>query len=198
MRKEKLEELREYIEELKTIKLLKSTVINNGFLSINYVKCILNNGMTINREEILKNSRPGNAAIILPLTREYNVILIVEPRVLSYRTVGIGLPAGYIEEYEEPVKAALRELVEETGYIPTDIIEIAKYYQDQGCSRAYNHSFIANNCEKKSNQKLDKDEFIRYFECTYQEALELMEMRYINDANSMLTLEKSKYYVKER
>ena len=46
------------------------------------------------------------------------------------------------------------------------------------------------------NQNLDKDEYIKYFECTYDEALELVDMEYINDAGSILLLEKSKVYMK--
>ena len=44
---------------------------------------------------------------------------------------------------------------------------------------------------------IDKDEFIKYVTCHYDEALYLMEQGYINDSNSIITLEKSKKYVKE-
>ena len=43
-----------------------------------------------------------------------------------------------------------------------------------------------------------QNEYVKYFECTYDEALELMDMGYINSANSMLTLEKSKQCIKRR
>lgn len=198
MRKDKLEELKKYVEELKTIQVLKSREITKGFLSIKKSEYLLNNGKVIEREELLKNGQSGSASIILPITKENNILLVVQPRVLSNNTIGIELPAGYIEKGEEPEKSALRELQEETGYIPGYLKKIASYYQDQGCSRALNHSFIAFDCTKTTNQKLDKDEYIRYFECTYNETLELMNMGYINDANSMLTLEKSKVYIKRR
>jgi len=196
MRKEKLDELNSYMEEFKTLR--EERLEETRFITVERKLYTLNSGKSIIRENILKNRKDGSAAIILPLTKEYGTILVVEPRVLTKSGVGISLPAGYIEDGEEPVDAALRELKEETGYVPNRIEEICSYYQDEGCSKALNHSFIAYDVEKKYDQNLDKDEFIKYFECTYEEALELMDMGYINSANSMLTLEKSKQYVKRR
>jgi ADP-ribose pyrophosphatase len=198
MRKSKLEELREYVEELKTIKAISSESINNGYITSKRGQFLLNNGKIVTWDEMLKNKKVGNASIVLPMTQDNNVVLVVQPRVYTRRTVGIELPAGYIEEGEEPIIAASRELTEETGYVSNNILEISHHYQDQGCSRAINHSFVAFDCEKKKDQSLDPDEIIRYFECTYGEALELMDMDYIEDANSIITLERSKEHVKRR
>lgn len=196
MQGNKLKELVKYIDELKVTSQLSSKYANKGFLQIKKGDYLLNNGKIITREEILKNGKTGSAGIILPITKDNKVILIVQPRVLTFTTVGIELPAGYIEEGESPEVAIERELTEETGYVAKKIVKIAEFYQDQGCSRALNHAFIAFGCERKYEQNLDKDEYIRYFECTYNEALELMEMGYINDANSILTLERSKQFIK--
>ena len=75
-------------------------------------------------------------------------------------TIGVEVPAGYIDPGETPEEAALRELKEETGYEPTELIHLASYYQDQGISSAYNHAFLALNCEKVSDQNLDESEYI--------------------------------------
>lgn len=195
MRKEKLDELKSYIEEFKTIKKEK-VFTDNNFLKIEKYKYYLNNGKSIIREKIVKNNNDGSAAIILPVTKNNNTLLVVEPRVLTKLGVGIGFPAGYIEKDEKIVDAARRELQEETGYVPKTIKLLDSFYQDEGCLEAYNHIFLALNCEKKYSQKLDKDEYIKYFECTYDEAIELSNMGYISGANSKLALEKSKQYIK--
>lgn len=196
MRKEKLEELKSYIEELRTIKRVEVKKYSIPFITIIRQKLFLNNGKVIIREKILKGKKDGSAAIVLPITNKNNTVLIVQPRVFTKKTVGVELPAGYIERGEKNNVSALRELKEETGYVSNDIIEIGEHYQDPGCSSALNHSFIAFNCERVGEQSLDKDEYIRFFECTYDEALELLDMEYINDANSIITLEKSKKYIR--
>lgn len=197
IRKEKLEELERYIEELKTIKVLEDrNLINNekSFLKIKKRTCLLGNGEVIEREQILKNNSDGSAAIALPVTSEGNTILVVQPRVFSNNTVCVEFPAGYIEKLEDPMQAGIRELVEETGYVPKEMKYLSRYYQDQGCSSAYNYSYLALGCEKINEQELDNSEFIRYFECTYEEALELAKLEYITDVNSLYVLEKSKQY----
>ncbi len=197
MRKEKLEELKSYIEEFKPIKIEEATFESN-FLSIKQYQILLGNGEIITREEMIKNNSSGSAVIILPVTKDNNTILVVEPRVFTKETVGVGLPAGYIEIGEDSSMAAKRELEEETGYTSNNLIKLASFYQDEGCSRAFNTSFLALDAEKIGLQKLDESEFIHYFECTFDEALELVDLGYIKGANSILTLEKAKAYVKER
>lgn len=200
MRKIKLEELKSYIEELKCIS-QKEISFKDGdkhFLEIKRYQNALNNGKTITREKLVKNNNTGSAAIILPITEDNQVILIVEPRVFTKSTVGVSIPAGYIENGEEPIMAAKRELLEETGYSSNNLIPLASFYQDTGCSSAYNHAFLALDCIKIEEQHLDNGEYIRYFKCNYDETLELMDMGYIEDANCVLALEKSKKYLKER
>lgn len=191
MRKEKLEELKYYMEELKTLEKIKEERLAN-FIKGEVYKCRLNNGQIITREKLLKGNKTGSAAVILPMTTNQEVILVVEPRVFTKKTVGVGLPAGYIESCELPIDAALRELQEETGYIPKKIVSLGGFYQDMGCSGAYNECFLALGCQKISEQNLDQDEFIRYFKCYFDEALELVELGYIEGCNTIITLEKVK------
>jgi ADP-ribose pyrophosphatase len=56
-----------------------------------------------------------DAAIVFPLTGEGEVVLVRQYRPAIGR-IELGLPAGLVEESEEPEKAARRELLEETGY----------------------------------------------------------------------------------
>lgn len=195
MRKEKLEELNEYVELLKT-KRKKLMEMTGDFIKVNKYLVELNNGEVITREKILKGNNDGNASIVLPVTVDGNVILVVQPRVFTRSGVGIELPAGYVDVGEEYEAAARRELFEETGYVPENIRLLGQFYQDQGCSSAYNKSFLAEGCRKIGSQSLDSSEFIKYFECSIDELYELVELGMINDLQSQYTIEKAKQYIR--
>ncbi len=196
MRKEKLDELHSYIEELK-VKKMELLDANGRFLKSERYLCELNNGHVITREKLVKNGSDGSAAIILPITTEGNTLLVVQPRVFTHSGVAIELPAGYVDLGEEYEEAARRELFEETGYVPEKMTLLGSFYQDQGCSAAYNKAFLAEGCRKVGVQHLDGDEFIRYFECSYDEAIELVNMGMIADSQSQLAIERSKQYLKK-
>ncbi len=190
-----LEQINNIYNEFKTIDKIKQD--ENKFLSVESYLCKLNNGKTITREKVLKGGKDGCAAIILPITRDNKVVLAIEPRVFTEKTVDIGLPAGYIEDGEDAMVAALRELKEETGYVSNDVKYLGKFYQDQGCMGALNYYFVAFNCEKKYQQDLDAGEYIKYIEVSYDELDYLIQNGYICGLNSAYTIEKAKQYVKE-
>ena len=204
MRKEKLKELEGLINLYKTIDQspVSIEIKNEGFIKIGSADYNLANGATIfNRKEIIKRDGLSSASVILPITESEEVVLIVQPRVLTKSGVGIELPSGYKdliddETIEEGETAALRELAEETGYQPTEIINLGGYYQDQGCSRAYNECFLALGCIYKGTENFDQDEYVSKFLCTFEEVLELIELGYINDAGSIITIERAKRFIK--
>ena len=184
------EKLEKYYEELKTIRMVREASNGTGFLSIEKYNCTLNNGSTIKREKIVKNGTDGSAAIVFPVTTDSKVILAIEPRVFTKETVDIGLPAGYIEENETPEISAIRELEEETGYTSNDLVFLGSYYQDQGCSAAYNYYYLARNCKKVKEQNLDEGEFIKYILVSIEELKEIMQEGYIKGLNSAYAIEK--------
>ena len=184
------------LEELKAIALEKKG--NPNFLTVESYLCRLNNGNTITREKILKNNTDGSAVIIYPITEEGKIILAIEPRVFTEKTVDVGFPAGYIEKGEKPIDAARRELKEETGYDSNDLIHLGSYYQDQGCSAAFNHYYLARNCKKVTEQKLDKDEHIKYFLIDEDELDELINKGYITGLNTAYIIEAGKKYIRRK
>lgn len=199
IRKEKLEQLKSIVEELKTIQVIEREVEQKDkFLQSKSYNFKFNNGIIIPRERLIKGGKNGSAAIIMPVLPNNEILTIIEPRVFTQLTVGVGFPAGYIENGEDTKVGALRELREETGFVPKDMIELDSFYQDEGVSSALNHIFLALDCEKKFAQDLDKDEIIKYMTFNYDELFELEKIGYIKGCNTKLALEKSKVYMKGR
>lgn len=196
MRESKIRLLKRYYEELRTLKFSKLDN-ESSFLSVESYRCLLNNGHEITREKLLKNKIDGSASIILAMTDEKEFILAIEPRVFTEETVDMGLPAGYIEKDELPVDAAKRELLEETGYEIGDIFNLGSYYQDQGCSSAYNHYFLATKCKRVREQNLDDGEFIKFILVDYDELRWLFDNGYIKGLNSAYAIEKGMLLVKK-
>ena len=197
MKKAKLNELKSYSEELKIIKkeLLQE---DNGFLNIESFRCTLNNGKSMKREKILKGGLNKSACIVMPILDDAKTILVVQPRLSTSEGVSVELPVGYVEQNEKPVTAALRELREETGYVPNKMVYLDKFYQDQACGVAsYNYGFVALNCKKKFNQELDESEYLKYFECDLDDAYELTQLGYINDIQSKYVMMCAKKYLKK-
>lgn len=140
---------------------------------------------TIQAREYIDKKR---ASIVVPITKEGNVVMVVQPIALSEEGSLLEFPSGYWELGESGKEAAIRELGEETGYMPRHITYLGSHYQDPGCIRQKVDIYLATYCEKVMNQKLDKGEFIKYIEVPYNYALYLMDNDYLKDANTYIAL----------
>ena len=150
----------------------------------------LPNGEVLQREFLKKKE----AAAVLPITTNGDIVCIIQPISLVKEGTLIEIPAGYAESSDrDSTETAMRELVEETGYIPEEIISLGKHYQDPGSIKEPVSLFLAIGCKKKSNQDLDKDEFIFTVEIPKKEIKKIMDNGVIKDANTFIALSKARF-----
>ena len=184
-----ISKIKKAIDKLKIID-YQEEVISNDSRFIHVKKGIyhLNNGEVIDRESVVKNVGSGNAAVIFAVDIMGNIILVVHPRIIlpTKEKISVEVPAGYIEEGEDSVVAARRELEEETGYTTEHIFQVDSYFPSLGVSGERIDLFLAIDCVKNRQQHLDDDEFIISVTVTLDEFKELVDKSYIKGVNERL------------
>lgn len=129
---------------------------------------------------------PGGKIIpeyyILEYPAWVNVIAITEEgkylMVRQYRH-GLGdvfteLVAGVVENGEEPIDAARRELIEETGYSGDEWELLTVLSQNPTSTTNLTYCFVARNVRKVSDQNLDETEDIEILYLDRSEVLDLL------------------------
>ncbi len=114
------------------------------------------------REDGLKIVRdcvePGNAVVILAINENDEVVFVEQYRE-SIEDVALELPAGMIDENENPKDAAKRELEEETGIIAENIEYLTSCYVSAGYTNEKIYIYVAKNFVY-GQQHLDETEEI--------------------------------------
>ncbi|MDP9320239.1 MAG: NUDIX hydrolase [Chloroflexota bacterium] len=91
------------------------------------------------------NTRPF--AIVVPLLDGDRTILVRSFK-LGVGAISLSLPAGYLEDGEEPLAGAKRELLEETGHEATEWIPLGRFVVDGNYGYGAMHAFIAKGARK--------------------------------------------------
>lgn len=101
----------------------------------------------------------GESVVIVPVKSNDEIILLRQYRSSINRWI-LELPAGRIDEGEDVMEAANRELIEETGYKPLKLNYIGSFYVSPGYSDEYMHLVVAKEL-KYVGAKPEEDEIIR-------------------------------------
>ena len=119
-------------------KTLSSKVIHDGHLKLRIDTVQLPDGQ-ISTREIVEHQE---VVVVVAVDDRDNVLLVRQFR----RAVGqelLEIPAGGIDGEETPEEAVLREMQEETGYLPRKIVKLGGFYASPGFCTEYMHLFLA-------------------------------------------------------
>ncbi len=103
-----------------------------------------------------------------------NKIIILRQKQPDWKKYKGTLVGGRIDERESPLRAAKRELLEETGYVSRDWI-LWKKINPYGKIIWTVHNFIARDCEKIKKPELDAGEEIKLRLASFEELLALTD-----------------------
>lgn len=133
---------------------------------------------------------PGASAVVPflsdPDSDDPQILLIKQ-----YRHAADGfiyeVPAGKLDNGEDPKACAERELREETGCTAERIEHLYTFFTTPGFTDEQIHAFMATGL-KQGNTSHEKDEFLSLETVTLSRALELIEAGELKDAKSALAI----------
>lgn len=166
----------------KTIRTKK--IFSGNIISVQVDDVLLPNGKESKRE-IVKH--PGAVAII-PVTKNGNMIFVKQFRKPLERSL-IEIPAGKIEENEDPEITAVRELEEETGFTTDTLTYVASFYTSPGFADEIIHLYYTDQLRPLTERvEGDEDEFVEIVELSLEEAEQYVRDKKIYDAKTMYAL----------
>ena len=169
--------------------LTSNTLYEGKIIELRVDEVELPNGERSKRELI---KHPGAVAIIA-LTDDNKLVLVEQFRKALERTI-IEIPAGKIEQGEDPAQTAIRELEEETGYKANEFVYIQSFATSPGFADEIIHLYLGTSLQKVENPAPgDEDEFIGLLECSIEEVEAMLKDGRIYDAKTAYAV----LYVKE-
>ena len=143
----------------------------------------LPNGASASREYM----RHVGAVCVVPLLEDGSVLLERQFRYPVNRVM-IEIPAGKLDsKTEDPQEAAKRELLEETGAVAGELLELGLFLPACAYSDEAIHMYAAKSLSFRE-QKLDEDEFLNVFTMPLEDAVNEVLAGNIPDAKTQTAL----------
>ena len=178
-----LDKINELYEKVKGNCINEELLYSGKFLSILKEIYELPNNKIVEKEKIIKNNGK-NSVIIIAITKDNKYIITFQNRLKNKMIAEF--PSGYIENDEDILTAAKRELMEEAGYTSNDLFVLDQAYTSVGIDNSISYIVIANNCIKTDNICHEGTEFLTYDLFSKQELEYLINNNIMNGSMNKL------------
>ena len=121
--------------------------------------------------------------------KEDKVLLVKQYRFAIQKT-SLEIPAGKLEQGEDPYTCGLRELEEVSGYTSEKLYPICEMYSTPGFCNEKIYLYYSNDLIKVENPKaMDEDEEIETLWFSFDEIQKMLENGEIDDAKTIIALQ---------
>lgn len=110
---------------------------------------------------------------MIGLTKDDKILFVRQYRHGAGKVL-LELPAGVVEQGEDPKDGAIREMLEETGYAFDNIEYICELYANPATSGNVTYTYLMTGGEKVQEQQLDASEDIEVVALSIEEAKDLL------------------------
>ena len=141
---------------------------------------IREDGIEYKREIVVHHG----SAVIVPVFDDGTVALVRQYRHAAGKYL-LEIPAGSLNDGEDPETGAIRELEEEIGVTAAKIEKLSEFYVSPGFLTEKMHVFLATGLTNVG-QKLEPDELLTIERYTFPKALELIKNGQIEDAKTIV------------
>lgn len=161
--------------------LVKSDLLAKGNIMDMYRDTlVMPDGNLATREYIV---RGGGASAIVPIDSDGKIIFVKQYR-HPIRSYTIEIPAGMLEEGEDPYICAVRELEEEIGKKCSDVKHLCNMHSALGICTEMIYIYLAENLQP-GEQHFDFDEFIELEKYTLEESIAMILEGKITDSKTI-------------
>lgn len=170
----------------------KKHIYKGNIINIECQTVELPDGREATRDVVI---HPG-ASVIIPLTEEGELYMVKQYR-KPIDSVSLEIPAGKLDNGEDPRVCAERELKEETGLSADDIRHLLSIHSTPGFSNEILHMYLATGL-KEGEGCADEDEFITSEKISVEELIKMVMSGEITDAKSIIGILMAERIIKNK
>lgn len=165
---------------MKETAIASERVFDGRLLKVDRVQVALDDGTKTSREVV---RHPG-AAVVLCRKSSGTFVFVRQYRFAAGCDL-LEAVAGTLDAGEDPEQCAYREVEEETGYRPLDVIPLGAAYPAPGYTEERLHFFYAAIPETPGHQAPDEDERVEVVELSASRIEEMIAAGQIYDAKTL-------------
>lgn len=144
------------------------------------------------RREVVEH--PGGVTICA--IDEMRRVVMVRQYRYSVGEALLELPAGKLEAGEDVLESALRELEEETGVIPSEVIPMGFSYSSPGIFTEKIHYFLARGLHQ-GTARPDEGEFLEVVHVPLEELMQMIREDRLSDGKTLIGILKAALILQE-